>query len=250
MNAHICSLAERPDLADQLYDAFEGAWPEFMLRDPVDSLLDPLTEKVYPHLTFVAVDAASGRLIAKSYAVPFTWPGDPDHDLPPGGYDACLLGAARDRLLGQTGNLLALIEITVRPDAQGAGLAVLMLTAVKAAALEQGYPSLVLPVRPTGAHQYPEVPLAEYAARTRADGLPVDPWLRVHVRAGGRVVGMAPYSMVITGGLPDWRQWTGLPFDSDGPVAVPGALAPVRCNVALGVGVYVEPTVWVHYQLR
>jgi hypothetical protein len=61
---------------------------------------------------------------------------------------------------------------------------------------------------------------------------------------------MAPYSMVITAGLPDWRDWTGLPFDTDGPVRVPGALAPVRCDVAVDVGVYVEPNVWVHHQLH
>jgi hypothetical protein len=52
----------------------------------------------------------------------------------------------------------------------------------------------------------PQVPMDEYVAWTRADGLPTDPWLRVHVRAGGRVVRVAPHSMTITGTLDDWRR--------------------------------------------
>jgi hypothetical protein len=65
----------------------------------------------------------------------------------------------------------------------------------------------------------------------REDGLPQDPWLRVHVRAGGRIVGTRKRAMVIPGLLDEWRSWTGLPFDVSGPVVVPGALVPVQCSV-------------------
>ena len=40
--------------------------------------------------------------------------------------------------------------------------------------------------------------MAEYARRLRDDGLPEDPWLRVHVRAGGEVVEVTPFSAVCT----------------------------------------------------
>ncbi|MCD6639370.1 MAG: N-acetyltransferase, partial [Nocardioides sp.] len=86
------------------------------------------------------------------------------------------------------------------------------------------------------------------AFRTRDDGLPVDPWLRVHVRAGGRIDRVAPRSMVIPGTLEEWREWTGLPFDRTGPVEVPGALAPVLCDAEHGTAVYVEPNVWVRHR--
>jgi hypothetical protein len=71
----------------------------------------------------------------------------------------------------------------------------------------------------------------------------------VHVRAGGRIVNVAHNSMVITGRLAQWREWTGLPFDADGPVDVPKALGPVQVSLAEDTAVYVEPNVWVHHQL-
>jgi GNAT superfamily N-acetyltransferase len=249
MNLDIFPLSARPAYAGELYAPFDGAWPEFMRYDPVDAVFDVLAESVYPHLTLLAAAPDSGALAAKAYTLPFTWPSDPDAGLPPDGYDAVLLGAARDRLAGRQGNLLAAVEITVRPGAQGAGLAGLMLDAVRRLAAEHGFPGVVIPARPTRAHEYPNLPLADYIAQTADDGLPVDPWLRAQVRAGGRIVGVAPRSMIITGTLTEWRSWTGLPFDADGPVRVPGALAPVRCDVAAGVAVYVEPNVWVHHRL-
>ncbi len=248
MRPRIVTLAERPELAGQLYGAFEGAWPEFMRHGAADTVFDTLAERVYPELTLIAL-GPSGEMLAKAYSLPFTWPGDPDDGLPARGYDAVLLGAADDRLAGRTGNLIAAVEVTVRPGAQGAGMAGVMLDALRRNAAEQGFSSLVIPVRPTRAHEYPRTPVAEYATWTRDDGLPVDPWLRTQVRAGGRIVGVAPHSMVITGALADWRGWTGLPFDTDGPVWVPGALAPVQCDLAAGIAVYVEPNVWVHHRL-
>jgi hypothetical protein len=84
---------------------------------------------------------------------------------------------------------------------------------------------------------------------TRPDGLPVDPWMRVHVRAGGQIVGVATRSMTIAGTLAEWRAWTGLPFDESGPVIVPEALVPVHCDVAADHAVYVEPNVWIRHPL-
>ncbi len=46
---------------------------------------------------------------------------------------------------------------------------------------------------------------------------------------------------------PRWRRWTGLPFDRDGAVEVPGALVPVHYDTAHDHAVYVEPNVWVRH---
>jgi hypothetical protein len=60
---------------------------------------------------------------------------------------------------------------------------------------------------------------------------------------------VAPYSMTIPGCLDQWRKWTGLPFDTTGPVTVPHALTPVHCDVDAGHAVYVEPNVWISHPL-
>lgn len=123
-------------------------------------------------------------------------------------------------------------------------------TALRQAARDVGLDVLCAPVRPTHKRLEPRTPIAVYAARTRADGLPFDPWLRAHVRAGGEIVGVAPTSWVVAGSLDEWLVWTGLPFDRSGAVEVPGALVPVECDVAADRVVYVEPNVWVLHRLE
>jgi hypothetical protein len=55
--------------------------------------------------------------------------------------------------------------------------------------------------------------------------------------------------MTISGTLEEWRAWTGLPFDTSGPVAVPGGLVPVQCDAVHGTAVYTEPNVRVRHTL-
>lgn len=83
--------------------------------------------------------------------------------------------------------------------------------------------------------------MSDYIRQRREDGPPEDPRLQVHVKAGGTIANVAPASMTVRGSLRLWRQWTGLPFDRDGGIEVPGALAPVRCDIA---------NVWVRHALR
>jgi hypothetical protein len=112
-----------------------------------------------------------------------------------------------------------------------------------------GHTSLVAPVRPNGKDADPATPMEEYARRVRVDGLPTDPWLRVHARLGATIVKVCPASMAIAGSLKQWREWTGLPFDQDGMITVPGALAPVHVSIAHDRAVYVEPNVWMRHDL-
>jgi hypothetical protein len=245
MNLKIISLADRPDILSRP-DDFRDAWPEFMYHDLVSSLFYDQVVTAYPEYCLVAVDQDSP--VARAFSFPLHWSADPDEILP-AGHDAVIVRAVQDRLAGRSGTLVALVEMTVRTDRRGAGLSMLMLDAVREQTAKLGYRSLVAPVRPAGKPDHPDIPLGEYVGWTRPDGLPVDPWLRVHIRAGGRVVGLAPHSTTISGTLAEWRSWTGLPFDTSGPVRVPGALVPVHCDVRHGFGVYVEPNVWVHHRV-
>lgn len=69
------------------------------------------------------------------------------------------------------------------------------------------------------------------------------------MKAGAEILKVAPKSMVISGSLEEWRDWTGLPFDRTGEVIVPKALVPVQCVVEHDYAVYVEPNVWVRHDL-
>jgi len=237
------SLADRPDLLDRGWEV-DGGWPAFMLEDPVAAPRYVPAMRLYPELHFVGL--VDDRPVARVHAVPIAWPGA--DSLPDRGWDWAL-GDAVDSPT-QDRAAVSLIEIRVDLSMRGLGLSHRLVDVVRRRLAAHGTRDLVGPVRPTGKGAEPRTAMAEYARRTRPDGLPVDPWLRVHVRAGGRIVGVAPLSMVIPGTLEQWRAWTGQPFDRDGLVDVDGALAPVLVDTTAGHAVYVEPNVWVHHDLR
>src|SRR3954447_20566053 len=249
MDVLIATVAERPDLAALLTDF--NSWPTFMHQDPIGALYYADTVAAYPEFVLVAVDRAEpDRLVAKGYSAPFTWDDDPAVSLPDDGWDGVIIEATLDRLAGRRGNLVSALEISIRPDLRGQGLAAPMLAAMCDNARTLGFESLVAPVRASAKHLYADKSIEDYAALRRDDGWPVDPWLRVHVRAGGTIVGVAARAMAMAGSLAHWREWTGLPFDTTGPVTVPEALAPVLADVEHDVAVYVEPGIWVHHRLR
>jgi len=241
----VVRLADRPDLEGGMWDLTQH-WPRFMLEDVVGDLYYSRLER-YPDHVLLAVDAED-RVWARAYAVPFAMGEDVGRpSLPERGWDQVVLWAWFDDLAGRAPTHLSALEILVDPEARGSGLAGHMLEALRDTARAAGLASLVAPVRPSRKHLAPTVPMADYVARTRDDGLPEDSWLRLHVRAGGRIVGVCPTAMTISGTLDEWRGWTGLPLDRTGPTEVPGALAPVHVDVEHGHAVYVEANVWVEH---
>jgi GNAT superfamily N-acetyltransferase len=241
----ITTLAERPELLGRLYDPEDG-WPEFMKHDPVANSLLSEIPGTFPACCVVAT--LDGEVIARGLSVPFVFPTERRPELPDDGWDAVMTWGTADHRRGEAPTVASALEIAIDQDHLGKGLSYRMLDALRNAVRKQGLDTLYAPVRPNG-KQDPSLPMATYVERRREDGLPVDPWLRVHVKAGATIVKVAPASMVIPGSLQQWREWTGLPFDTEGDVHVPGALAPVHCYPAHDQAVYVEPNVWVRHDL-
>ena len=238
MSLTISVLADRPDLANAMWD-MPKSWPEFMRHDPIGGLYYSNVETRFPEYVLVAQEA--NEVVASAFSVPFYLG---DDALPDSGWDFVIRNGLLASLRDQEPDAISAVEIAVHPDRQGAGVSQHMLAALRDNAARRGFGELLAPVRPNGKADIHE-PMSTYAFRVREDGLPVDPWLRVHVRAGGRIEKVAPRSMVITGTLEEWRAWTRLPFDDTGPVVVPQALTSVHCDVEHGVAAYVEPNVWV-----
>ncbi|MGY0486074.1 N-acetyltransferase [Streptomyces sp. WG-D5] len=244
----ITTLAERPELADAMW-TMPDTWPAFIGHDVAAATFLRRIWRELPAYAFVATDAA-GAVVAKAYSVPFALGAEGRGALPDGGWDQVLLWAFADRAAGVVPDTVSAIEIAVAPELQGRGLSGRMLAAMRDNARALGFREVVAPVRPSHKYLEPATPIGAYAFRVReSDGLPHDPWLRVHVRAGGVVEKVAPASMVVAGSLAQWREWTGLPFEEEGPVEVPAALVPVRCEPEHGYAVYVEPNVWVRHAL-
>ncbi len=240
-------LSERPDLIDRL-DEVDPGWPEFMTADPVMNAFFGQVAGAFPHLCVAATDA-SGAVAATGRAMALTLDLPGRGALPDGGLDRAMVWAFSDRLAGRTPDTACAVEIAIGQRHRGSGLSHRMLAALRDAARNAGLARLVAPVRPNGKHRYPALPMTGYITMVREDGLPADPWLRAHVRAGGKIRQVAQASMVMPGSLAQWREWTGLPFDRTGDVIVPEALVPVHCDTEHDHAVYVEPNIWVEHAL-
>jgi hypothetical protein len=112
---------------------------------------------------------------------------------------------------------------------------------------QAGLAPLMAPVRPSRKDRYPLTPIEQYAAWRRSDGLPFDPWLRVHARLGATMVRTEAESLQIEAPVADWEQWTGMAFPEDGEYVFPLGLAPLR--VHRGIGSYWEPNVWMRHDI-
>ncbi|WP_052412018.1 hypothetical protein [Streptomyces mutabilis] len=226
------------------------SWPAFAVEDLSGNAHYPRIAVELPQYVQFAEDE-HGEVVAHGHSVPFALHTEGRGTLPARGWAEVLVWAFSDLRRGVRPDTVSATSVTVVPHAQGLGLSGRMHAAMRDNARVLGFREVVDPVRPSAKHLEPHAPIEEYARRLRPGGLPHDhdPWLRVHARAGATVDSVAPASMTVCGSLDQWRNWTGLPFDTAGGVEVPGALVPVRCEPEGGYAVYVEPDVWMRHPL-
>ncbi|HLZ06458.1 MAG TPA: hypothetical protein VKR55_30465 [Bradyrhizobium sp.] len=205
---------------------------------------------VFPsYLDYAFAGLVDGEVVGRAFAVPFAFGVDDRNELPGGGWDQVIRWAHEDRTAGRKPTTMSALEIAFLPKARGGGNALAMLDALKACAKGSGFAELFAPVRPSQKHLRPRIPMRDYIDLKRDDGLPIDAWLRTHVRVGGQIIKIAPCSMTIVGTLAEWSRWTGALFERSGEEEVAGALVPVLVSVEQNYAAYVEPNVWVRHPL-
>ena len=242
----ITTLTERPDLEERVDAHHVGMWAPFMLESEVANRIFPRCHVGWPDHQLILVDG-SDAVVATSNAMPLAWDGT-DDDLPAGWEDQVLRSAA-DVDNGRTPDALGAMLIVVAKVVRGGRYSGTMLGAMRAAGRAAGYRAVMACVRPTEKHHYPLTPIERYATWVREDGLPFDPWVRLHVRLGGRIVRASPRSMTVRGSVADWASWTGLTFPDSGDYIVPTATAPVTIDRERDEGVYFDQNVWIVHDL-
>jgi hypothetical protein len=228
-------FADRPDVRELRSGLNE--FPEFMFHNAMGTKYWSRLYEDFPEFQLGLVDA--GELVAEVHALPVPVDGD---ELPSGWDEAFERGVEAGG-----GNVLSLLAISVASTRRGGGIATRLIGAAREAAVNAGLESVIAPVRPTLKERYPLIPIEEFMTWRRADGTHLDPWLRVHERVGGTIERAAPRSMLIEAPAADWEQWTQMVFPADGTYVVPGMLAPL--DVRDGVGVHIEPNVWVRHSV-
>jgi GNAT superfamily N-acetyltransferase len=235
---------DRQDYRELISHVSEAVWPEFMFHDPIAiKYWDGLFED-FPLFQRAVLSAERGEVAGILNSVPLFWEGTHE-DLPDGGWDWALIKSAADQAQGLTPNFLCGLQISIDPMFQGIGLSKILLEEMVSLARARDLPVVIIPVRPSMKDRYPLTPIDAYVQWKTDEGLPYDPWLRVHIRNGGRMIKPCASAMKIVGTVSEWEQWTQLRYFESGKYVIPGALVPVEINLEQDQGSYIEPNVWV-----
>lgn len=240
----VVTAAECPDIwaAVESDDRFAVVWPEYNHHgNDAGRYFGALVPK-HADVQILVVERLSRTVIARGRAIPFRW--DQTLEDLPGGIDAVGLRALEDTAAPTA---LSALAAEVLPEFQGRGFAGLVVAAMAAAARARGLNVLVAPVRPTWKDRYPITPIERYMRWRRDDGMPFDPWMRVHARLGAAILRAETNSMKIVHPVAAWERWVQMSFPEDGEYVFPGGLAPLA--IRAGTGTYWEPNVWMLHEL-
>ncbi len=242
------TAAERPDLVAEMLRLGASPWPEFLGHDAVVLTHWPLLHELAPEYQFGLLHVNTGALVAIGNCIPFRWDGDPA-TLPDGGIDAVLEDGVACLLAGATPTAASALMIVVQRQWLGKHVSACAIRAMGQLVSRHRISDLVAPVRPTAKHQYPLIAMERYIQWRRADGLPFDPWIRVHERVGGKILRVASAAMRVTASVAQWEQWTRMALPDSGSYVVPGGLVPVQIDRQHDVGEYIEPACWIRHRV-
>ena len=222
-------------------------WPEFMLHSPVaNELWHELLDR-FADYQLALYDTQKDRVAGMANSFPLRWE-ERLENLPEEGWDWAFQEAVRDHKQGVTPTHHCAIQIILRPSYRSQGLSMPMVNAVRTLTISKGLQSLIIPIRPSEKSLYPLISLDDYITWKNERGLPFDAWLRVHVKAGCRIIRVCHQSKTIRGTRLEWEQWTGLKFPQTGQYTIEGALNPIEVNIERNEGLYIEPNVWIVHQ--
>lgn len=240
-------MKDRMDLFEAQDEIVINVWPEFMLNDSVANIYFFRLYEDFSEYQYLLMQGE--EIVGTGNSVPFSWHKKLE-DLPDEGWDWALIKGFKDKEKDIEANVLCGISITINPKYQRKGISSEMVKAMLKIGKEHNLKSLILPARPTLKKDYPLIPMKKYIHWIREDGLPFDPWLRIHTRLGGEIIKVCPKAMKIVGSISDWKNWTGMNFPNSGKYIIPGALQPVDFDVERDLGIYIEPNVWMIHRLK
>ncbi len=222
-------------------------WPEFMLHDPVAIKYWSKLFEYFPDYQFTL--KSEGEYIGMANCIPIYWD-KPLEELPEKGWDWVFKKGIDDYENKRKPNILNGLQIAVNKEHQKKGISSIILKEMVNLAKEKGFEKVIIPVRPSLKSLYPLIFIDSYINWKREDNLPYDPWLRVHIRFGGKIIKVCHEAMYISGTIKEWEKWTGLRFFESGEYIVKGGLNPVKIDLNNDIGEYVEPNIWVLHEVN
>lgn len=216
-------------------------WPTFLLRDIQQAGSWSYVYEDFLTYQFAYFDGENLVGIGNAMGIHFVESFD---KLPEKGLDWAAEKSKIDKAAGLAPNLMVAIQIMLHPNYKNKGLSYMMVNTMKDLAQAHGLSHIALPVRPNKKSEHPFLSIEEYITLTIDNGLPYDPWIRVHTKLGAKLIHPCHESMYVSGSTQEWSTWTGIEFNQPGKYAVEGALMPVSIDIEKNTGEYIEPNVW------
>jgi len=240
----IKTLREKLKLKNEVLSINSNAWPQFMLHWHCPDWSHLFT--TFSDYQVLLIE--HGRVLGFGHTIPLYWDIIDLIQLPDDLKVLIEIGVENHKKDIKPNILLAL-AVVIAIDSKGKGLSSDIVKAMKKSAQKNGINTLIVPVRPTLKPIYPLITIDNYSKWELDDGLPFDPWLRVHKILGGEVFKTANESMLITGSVKEWESWTGVKILGNGNYIFDGALNPVAIDYDNDVGKYTDPCIWVRYEV-
>nr|VFJ91622.1 MAG: Acetyltransferase (GNAT) family [Candidatus Kentron sp. LFY] len=238
------SIEEAPHLAVLMEKPDDPLMPGFLFEDPgIVAYYQSRLWEIFPAYQIVITDEKDkGKPIGILNTMPLTWR-EPLENLPGEGFDWAL-GCPE-----MGGNWHCLMYGVIMPEYRGHGLSEKMLRFAKRMGQARGHQGTIAPVRPTRKQDFPHMPMEVYLDKRHEDGRVYDPWLRLHLSLGARVIKVCHRSMTVRLPLDEWHKYGAVPSEENqGELIVPGGLVPVKKIPDEDIGLYEEPNVWMLHE--
>lgn len=241
-------MNEDKKLESKASKLLDQVWETYLGKAEFVELFFGQLYSAYPDLQFLMVDSESDEIVVVGNSFAMKWHGGPD-DLPEEGLGWAANLACGGLKSGQPCNTQVAFQIVINPDYTGQKLSYpAIVKMIQLGKERDGLKRLLLPLRPNLKDSYPLIPMENYIRWKNDDGLPYDPWLRAHLKLGGKLLGICRRSAIISDTVARWEEWTGLRFFENGDYVLPQCLNPVRIDLNYDRGLYIEPNVWVVHE--
>ncbi|MDR0228022.1 MAG: N-acetyltransferase [Flavobacteriaceae bacterium] len=225
-----------------------NVWPIYVLADKVN---ETYWERIYDIFSSYQFYMLEGNVVVgNGNCIPLHLTEEELKDLPDGGWDWALEKAVSDYNKGLKPNTLCALQIGLNKEYQGKGISKELIVYMKEIATGLQLNSFILPIRPNLKTNFPLIPMEDYIQWKNKEGLPYDAWVRTHVKGGAKILKVCKQSMYVEGTVEEWESWTNLNFQSSGQYLLPVLLNPITIDLKENKGVYVEPNVWMQYELE
>lgn len=239
---------EIPDFLESAINVFKKAYPKFLTHDIWTDSDSLALFETYPEFQFGLVEVTTQRVIAQGNCLPLMWEGCFDA-LPEGGCDWALVKGFADREQKRKPNVLCAVSISILPEYQGKNLSPYMIEYMKELAKSHSLSALIMAARPSLKSLYPLIPIERYITWRDENRLIFDSWLRVNVKQGAQIAGICFKSTTIIDTIVGWENRVGMRFPETGDYIIAKGLVPIKIDYSHNIGVYIEPNVWLYYNL-